>query len=107
MSREEVGVEVGEEDVADLQPVLRRIVEVGVDVALRIDDGGGAARLIADQVRRVGEAIQVVLLEDHGCSRRLLRPADVLRPVGDDLDRRLRDARLLDEEKPAVGSHVI
>ena len=59
MSGEEVGVEVRQEDVANLQAGLLGIGDVGIDVTLRIDDDGCAARWIADQVRRVREAVQV------------------------------------------------
>jgi len=47
----EVGVEVGEEHVADRQPQTVRVRQILVHVALRIDDRGFAA--IANEVRRV------------------------------------------------------
>ena len=31
-----------------------------------IDDGGQARLLVADEIRRVGEAVEVELLENHG-----------------------------------------
>ena len=40
-------------------------MQVLVDVALRIDHGRLAALLVRDQVGGVGEAAEVVLLEDH------------------------------------------
>ena len=52
-------------------------LEVLIDVALRIDDGGDAALLVADEIRRVGEAIEIKLMQDHGiesahvCARRV------------------------------------
>ena len=39
MPRDEVGVQVGQQDVFDREAVLRRKGEVLVDIALRIDDG--------------------------------------------------------------------
>jgi len=36
-----------------------------IDVPLRIDDCGDVCRFIADEIRRVGEAIQVELLDEH------------------------------------------
>ncbi len=65
MAGEEVGVEVSEEDVADLYAELVGVVDVLLDVALRIDDDGGAAGFVGDEVGRVGEAAEVVLLEEH------------------------------------------
>jgi hypothetical protein len=40
--------------------------EVLIDVALRIDDGSRPGLFVADQVRRMREAIQIKLFEDHG-----------------------------------------
>jgi hypothetical protein len=48
MSRDEVGVKVGEDDVGDAKPVLLRGREVLIDVALRIDDRCRARLLVAD-----------------------------------------------------------
>ena len=39
--------------------------QVPVDVALRIDDRRGPRLLVADQIRRVRQAVEVELLEDH------------------------------------------
>ena len=61
----EVGVEVGEEDVRDPAAELVGVVDVLPDVALGIDHHRLAAPLIRDQVARMGEAPEVVLLEDH------------------------------------------
>src|SRR4029077_8049776 len=38
---DEVGVEVGEEDVSDLQPEFFGVRQVLLNVALRVDDNGG------------------------------------------------------------------
>src|SRR5688500_15383024 len=65
MPRYEIRVKVREEDVLDRQPMLRRKREVLVRVALRVDDDGGARRLVADHVGGVRETAQVELLEDH------------------------------------------
>ena len=40
--------------------------EVLIDVALRIDDRGDAGLLVADQVGRVRQALEIELLQDHG-----------------------------------------
>ena len=64
MSADEVGVEVRLDDVGDREAALRRLLQVDLDVALRIHDGRDP--LGADQVGRLGEAGQVELLEvDH------------------------------------------
>ena len=47
---DEVGVKVGEEDVADFEPELRGVGEVLVDVALRVDDDGRGSGFVTDEV---------------------------------------------------------
>ncbi len=65
MSCKKVGVEVSEKDVADLYAELFGIVKILLDVTLRVDHDGGCARFVGDQVGCVGEAAQIVLLEEH------------------------------------------
>jgi hypothetical protein len=65
VSGEEVGVEVGEEDVANFEVELLGIDEVLMDIALGIDDDGGAALLISKEVGSVSEATEIVLFQDH------------------------------------------
>ena len=65
---QEVGVEVGLDHELDRQPLGLGVGEVLGDVALRVDDDGAPGRLVADQVRRVREAVQVVLVEQHARS---------------------------------------
>jgi hypothetical protein len=62
---DEVGVHMGEEDVADSDVQLASVVEILRDITLGIDHGSHASRPIGDQVGGVGEAAEVVLLEDH------------------------------------------
>jgi len=62
----EVRMEVRQEHVADPASEPLGIVEILLDVPLRIDDGRLATLLVGDQIRGVGEAAEVVLLEDHG-----------------------------------------
>jgi hypothetical protein len=66
MPRDEVGVKVRENHLLDPEPETGRVGEVVVDVAPGIDHGRHARALVADQVRRLRQAAQVVLLEDHG-----------------------------------------
>jgi hypothetical protein len=46
--------------------MLLGVFEVLLDVSLRIYDRGLATARIRDQIRRVCQTAQVVLLEDHG-----------------------------------------
>jgi hypothetical protein len=50
MARNEVGVKVRQEHVADLEAKRSRIVQILLDVALRIHDDGCRARLVSDEV---------------------------------------------------------
>src|ERR1700675_3595711 len=71
MAGDEVRVEMGEEDVTDLEPEPFCIGDILMYIALRIDDDGCAALFIAKQVRGMGEAAEVILFQDHGSSRSL------------------------------------
>ncbi len=51
--------------MADRESELLRVFEVLLDVALGVDDDGSAAGFVGDEVRRVGETAQVILLEEH------------------------------------------
>ncbi len=68
MSGHKVGMQVSQNHVLDLQPVLGRKLEIPFDVALRIDDGGCARFLVANKIRGMRQAIQIELLEDHACT---------------------------------------
>jgi len=58
-------VKVGEKDVADRQTMAIRLIQVFLHIALWIDDRGLTRLLVADQVRRVGKAVQIKLFKDH------------------------------------------
>jgi hypothetical protein len=62
---DEVRVHVGQEHVLDPAAELLGVIEVLLDVTLRVDDRGAASHLIGDQVGGVRQAAEVVLLEDH------------------------------------------
>ena len=49
---DEVGVEMGEEDVRDREAVVGRERDVLPDVPLRVHDRRRARRFVADQIRR-------------------------------------------------------
>ena len=83
---DEVGVEVGEEDVRDPQAVLGGEGEVLIDVALRVDDGRRVRLLVADEIRRVCEAIQIELLQDHRTALPWVTVETTLLPVGAEFD---------------------
>jgi hypothetical protein len=61
-------VEVRQQHVPDLQPVFGGERQVLIDIALRIDDSGGAGVFVADEIRRVGETIKIKLAQNHGSS---------------------------------------
>jgi hypothetical protein len=73
MPGNEVRVKVREEDVRDPQTVLVGEGEVSIDVALGIDDRRRSRLLVADEVGRVREAIQIELVEDHARNAEGLR----------------------------------
>ena len=56
MAGDEIGVEMGEKDVLDLEAVFGGESDVLVDVALRIDDGGCGGRFVSDDVGSVSQA---------------------------------------------------
>ena len=68
MAGEEVGVEVRLDDVGDREALLVRISDIPGDVALRVNHDGLPRGRVADEIAGVGEALEVVLLEDHRCS---------------------------------------
>ena len=63
---DEVGVEVAEEDMADLEAKFFRVGQVLLNVALRVDDDGGRTCLVSQQIGGVGKAAQIVLFQNHG-----------------------------------------
>ena len=65
MAGEEVRVEVRLDDPLDAKRVLSGVDEVLLDIALRIDRDRTTSRRVADQVRRMGQAPQVVLAKEH------------------------------------------
>jgi len=59
-------VQVGQENMVDPQFMFGSKGKILGDVALRIHDGGDAGLFVTDQVRSMGKAIQIELLEDQG-----------------------------------------
>ena len=60
-----VGVVVGLQDVLDAHAEVAREAQVLVDVELRVDDGGDAGVLVADEVAGAAEVVVGELAEDH------------------------------------------
>jgi hypothetical protein len=59
-------VEVRIDHADDAEVLCLGVGEVLGDVAPRVDDDRSAGGRVADQVGRLGQAVQVVLSEDHG-----------------------------------------
>jgi hypothetical protein len=75
MAGDEVGVKVGQEGMADLKAELLGVGQLLLNIALRIDDDSGRTGLVSKQIRRVGQASQVVLFQNHAFSIGLPRRA--------------------------------
>jgi hypothetical protein len=54
MARDEVGVEVGEDDMLNIEARFGGVFEVLVNVSLGVNDGGDASFLVPDEVGGVG-----------------------------------------------------
>ena len=72
MASDKVGMEVSEEDVTNLETELAGVVEILLDIALRVDDDGGVGGFVAEEVGGMREAAEIVLLEDHGALKRIV-----------------------------------
>jgi len=65
MSGEKIGMKVREKDVANLYAESFCLVQILLDVPLRINNDGRCAGFIGYQIGCVGEATQIILLEKH------------------------------------------
>jgi hypothetical protein len=65
MPGDEIGVEMSEEYVLDLERVLSGKGNVLIGVPLRVNDCCGACLLVSNHVRSVGQARQIELLQEH------------------------------------------
>src|SRR5688572_5470181 len=62
---DKVGMEVRKEDVADRQAMAIRLIPVLLCVASWIDNDRRAGLLVADEIRRMRETIEIELFENH------------------------------------------
>jgi hypothetical protein len=83
---DEVGVKMREEDVANLEAEFFCIGQVLLDIALGVDDDGGRAGLVSEQIRSVGKAAQVILFQNH-------RNAEVVISTASEAYRRTQEGR--------------
>jgi hypothetical protein len=65
VSGNEIGVEMGQEDVPDFERVFEGERDVLIDVPLRVHNGCRARRFVSNQVGGMRQARQIELLEDH------------------------------------------
>src|SRR5687768_16063240 len=61
VAREEISVKMGEENVVNVKVVLDGVVEVLIDIALRVDDNGSSGRLIGNEVRCMCKTAKIIL----------------------------------------------
>ena len=66
MPGDEIGMQMGENDVPNLQPMGLSVVEVNIHVALGVDYGCHA--VAGNDIGSVGQTSQVKALKDHGVS---------------------------------------
>ena len=66
VSGDEIGVQMRLEDMADLEILLLRCLQINLNITLRIDDDGFAFR--SQHVRGVCQTAQIELFEVHGFS---------------------------------------
>ena len=78
MTGDEIGMEMREDDMLDLQMMLGGESNVLIDVALGIDNSGDGGLRIADEVGSVREARKIKLFENHAAPlcRTLYQRAD-------------------------------
>jgi hypothetical protein len=65
MPGDKIGVEMSQEYALDRERVLSSKGNVLIGVPLRVNDCCGACLLVSNQVRSVGQARQIELLEEH------------------------------------------
>jgi hypothetical protein len=61
----EVGVEVGQKDMADLETEFLRIRQVLFDIALWIDNDCGRTGFVAQQIGGMRQATEIILFQNH------------------------------------------
>ena len=65
----EIGMKVSQEDVPDHKLLFPGILNVMINIALRVHDRSVMCAFVGDEVRSVGQASEIVLLQYHCSSR--------------------------------------
>ena len=65
VTRQEVGMEVSQEDILDRVSTSLRIGQILFNITLRIHDSGDFCFLIRNHVRRMSQTAKIILLEEH------------------------------------------
>jgi len=63
---DEVGVDVRLKNMRDRHLFFTREIKIAVHVSSRVNDCGNACGVIADQIRKLGEAFRVDAFKDEG-----------------------------------------
>jgi hypothetical protein len=58
-------MEMAEKNMLDLESKLFRVVQVLLNVTLRVNDDGSGTGLISHKIRGVRKAAQIVLFQNH------------------------------------------
>jgi hypothetical protein len=74
-------VKMGEKDMADPEAQLFSVGQVLLDVALRVNDNCGCARLVTEEIGGMRQASEVVLFQNHGSRPSLTRPIVMRKPL--------------------------
>jgi hypothetical protein len=69
MARGVVGVQVGIDNVSDVVVALDGQINIGLDIQLRIDDGGSAALARGKKIRGAASFVVQELFEVHWTAR--------------------------------------
>ncbi len=65
VTREEIGVKMGEKNVVNVKLVLGSVVEVLINITLRVHHNGGSSGLIGNELGGMRETTEVVLFHPH------------------------------------------
>ena len=66
MAGEEISVKMGQKDVLDVTTVLGCVLQILVNITLRINHDGRTRSCIGDEIGGMRETAKVILLQHHG-----------------------------------------